>query len=471
MMGATSKLWSRRMTNRVQDTPSLSPLYSTSLSPTSAFPTDCSPTPPLRPPISSPALYTPTEAVGILMGQSPVEAADSTRLAVEVASASMQKEKFCYSSPCSPALDGNHLPEMAAGEDWTSYLLRSLSCHQDDLKFEIDTAALATEVALHVLTPDHEIGRQDRSNKLRKMRLLPLSVVAMSASDSTNHISDSTADPHLEANDRPVRKGRARMSQEKRKRLARRKEREALLLGIPPKPVSAPAHVTQFPLSSLGGQPLRSGLYIWNHQQQQQRHSSQWLANRNKGQHDSGQSIGLHRSTSGSDDHSSRESVSPSPSLAGDESICSTATSASPQTSPELDRRSRYPSRRSSKANPWTDDAVDTSVPRLSLQPPSPQQVRSSGGHRPPPSFAVPVRPRVAVSSDAAAAAVCSPPSSANAPPMMRWSTTSGLMTSEGISLASKQEGPSTLSKFELPSSNETTHLRKAPSTAFSVEM
>ncbi|KAK0540962.1 hypothetical protein OC835_000389 [Tilletia horrida] len=50
----------------------------------------------------------------------------------------------------------------------------------------------------------------------------------------------------------PKRKGRARMSQEKRRRLARRKEREALmLLGLPPIPSSAPAHNPTFRLPPL----------------------------------------------------------------------------------------------------------------------------------------------------------------------------------------------------------------------------
>ncbi|CAD6941469.1 unnamed protein product [Tilletia laevis] len=52
--------------------------------------------------------------------------------------------------------------------------------------------------------------------------------------------------------EQPKRKGRARMSQEKRRRLARRKEREALiLLGLPPIPSSAPAHTSSFRLPPL----------------------------------------------------------------------------------------------------------------------------------------------------------------------------------------------------------------------------
>ncbi|KAL9939263.1 hypothetical protein V8E36_002076 [Tilletia maclaganii] len=67
-------------------------------------------------------------------------------------------------------------------------------------------------------------------------------------------LDGDSLDSNFDAGDdgAPKRKGRARMSQEKRRRLARRKEREALmLLGLPAMPTSAPAHTTTFRLPPL----------------------------------------------------------------------------------------------------------------------------------------------------------------------------------------------------------------------------
>jgi len=368
------------------------------------------------------------------MGQSPIQAAHSTRLAVETATATLQVGSPCspyHSFPCSPAIDCNHLPEVATGEEWGSYLLRSLSHHQDDLKLEIDTAALATEVALQVLTSDHDSGRQNEKGRMRKLRLLPLSddIWSGSGNESRNKEGNQPVESQIASEDKPIRKGRARMSQEKRKRLARRKEREAMLLGIPPKPVSAPPRVTQFPSLSPSQSPCTSF-----DSKQQPHHQQQWMA-RAKQQRDP-QRYELIRSFTGSEGRlSSRGSIASVPSLVGDDSAVSTASSASPHTSPELNQHCLPPLVRVSNESIWSVANPDTIVPRLSLQPPSPQQSRSVDDktylHY---SLSNPFRPSI-VSTN----------SSTVTPPMMRWSTTQGLMTSQGKPLSQPRVSMSSL--------------------------
>ena len=74
----------------------------------------------------------------------------------------------------------------------------------------------------------------------------------MSKSDGHEELPTETMNEEEEAAPKPFRKGRARMSQEKRRRLARRREREALLLGLPSsRPASAPAQQTKFSLEDF----------------------------------------------------------------------------------------------------------------------------------------------------------------------------------------------------------------------------
>lgn len=375
MSQATSKLWSRRMTSRLQEIPILPPLYSTlpSLPMGSPCPdTSISHHNRPWPPPSSPSLYTPTEAVGILLGQSPTEAAQSTRLAIEAATTATTLHIATpygwssrpHSSPSTPAVDCNHLPEVAAGEAWGAYLLRSLSHHQDDLHLEIDTAALATEVALHVLMPDYDHA------KARKMRLIPVSTSCCPSPSPNNgsiHVppQDSTGQDS-QSDDKPMRKGRARMSQEKRKRLARRKEREAMLLGIPPKPVSAPPHMTHFP-SLLSNQGRRSDL-AWKMDS-----PPQWCS---RGDQPSVRHNEINRARPGSASGSlsSQTSNSSTPSLLDDQDTQTASTEVSPNTSPDCARCTHSPSVQGGQKDIWTRNAPKQPLPRVSLQPPSPQQ-------------------------------------------------------------------------------------------------
>lgn len=411
------------MTNKVQDVPMLSPLYSTALSPTSAFPSDGLPRPPSRP-LSSPALYTPTEAVGILLGQSPDEAAQATRLAIEAATSNRPLlspfiKYQSHSTPCSPAVatSNNDNFEMICEQGWNDYSSRSLSLHHDDFNFDIDTAALATEVALKVLSSADCFGEQDEPEQGKKLRLILdwdrdqlLTPPSATTLDSPTTPEESQA----ETIEKPPRKGRARMSQEKRKRLARRKEREAMLLGIPPKPVSAPPHMSHFP-SLANGKPCASTLSGWKQSPRQP-----WIGQ--EGQQKQRHFSLLSRSAFSSEETSSRRSVSSVPSLVGDDS--NPSLSASPSTSPECtSRRIRLPVLRIDQGGlPWIGNHPDSPVPRLSLQPPSPQQTRTVNQRRHP----SPLNNSTTTS-----------PSIIVAPPMMRWSTAQGLMTSQGVPLAS----------------------------------
>lgn len=425
------------MTNKVQDVPMLSPLYSTALSPTSAFPTDGTPRTPSRPPLSSPALYTPTEAVGILLGQSPKEAAQTTRMAIEAAAATSNQfllspfTKYqSYSTPCSPICASSRIKYQVEvtnnGKSWHDHPLGSLSHHHDDFNLDIDTAALATEVALKVLTPADCFDEQDESEQVRKLRLiLPwdqdqlLTRHLITTLDSPSSTTTAPEEPQLETIVKPPRKGRARMSQEKRKRLARRKEREAMLLGIPPKPISAPPHMSHFP-SLAHGKPNPSAS-AWK-----QSPKKPWTAQEGPSSKQRHFSL-LSRSASSSEETSSRRSISSVPSLVGDDGNHS-SQSASPSTSPECtNQRARLPVLRVDQAGPlWaTNYQQDSPVPRFSLQPPSPQQVRMMNQRRQSSSLMT------------STSTTTSPPSVMVAPPMMRWSTAQGLMTNQGVVVTS----------------------------------
>lgn len=408
MAQATSKLWTRRRTSGFSEIPMLSPLYSTALVPTSAFPIDCIPTPPSRPPPSSPALYTPTEAVGILLGQSPLEAAHSTRLAVDSLSANRpllsphsERHYTYHSSPCSPLLDHHCCSEAT----WTGQEGSLYSHHQDEFNFDIDTAALATEVALQVLSSADCFGEPGEAATPRKLRLmLPWDQDKSSA----DHLVPPSDQAIVDLAEKPIKKGRARMSQEKRKRLARRKEREAMLLGIPPKPVSAPPHISHFP-SLPAGQQHRLDHSGWRQPRQAW---TQEVRRPSK--------LCLVRSGSMSEESNSRCSSISAPSLDTDES--GTSMSFSPTTSPECNRPPLHPTLRVGFTLPGLDqDHPTKSVPRLALHPPSPQQCRTVAQHRLPVS---PYCPQVSANSTSAAR---------TSPPTMRWSTTQGLMTSQGV--------------------------------------
>lgn len=111
-----------------------------------------------------------------------------------------------------------------------------------DLGDELDAATVATEMALQVLRSDDSLEK-DRSSVPSSRQQTPSPprsrITGSSPRDSLASgmasplpsfgLKDSLASQSDEHQEQPRRKGRARMSQEKRRRLARRKEREALL--------------------------------------------------------------------------------------------------------------------------------------------------------------------------------------------------------------------------------------------------
>lgn len=364
------------MTNRANDRPFLSPLYQSNLVPIvtsySISSNDSITSTPLRPIPSSPSLYTPTEAIGILLGQSPLEAAKSTRLAVEAATANLKvhspsERHYCYSSPCTPLQSPRDLSEGCGADERSSYFLRSLSLHQEEFAMEIDMAALATEVALHVLAPPI-----DANSKARKIRLV-------STFDMQPKNASLEQSPDSAPDDKPVRKGRARMSQEKRKRLARRKEREALLLGIPTKPLSAPPHITDFAslMQQTSGQTKVA--------------STAWKQARPPWYRETPQSVYSRLPEHSTSECGKSNSTSGPPSLVVDGGSPSTQYTMSPSASPEartsatLAPSFKFESYNGNSKetvhqqnNPsWQSfDSRRSQVPRLSLQPPSPQHIR-----------------------------------------------------------------------------------------------
>lgn len=269
-MTATSYLWSRRMTTT---TVPFSPPKLTPLSLSSSFSSrkfsfdeiksDCSnaTTAP-----SSPLLFTPTEMAGILLGDSPTSAIRRCQESKEECMRiQKQFDPFLNSSSCGSINLMQYTSTI--GVDRTKL---------SELDVEIDMASLATEVALRTLDSDDEedslgaiegrVGDADTHSlpqavRRPRMRLLPIlslpSHDSISPSDgitpktimskSDGHEDLPCETPEEEELPKPVRKGRARMSQEKRRRLARRREREALLLGLPSsRPSSAPAQQTKF---------------------------------------------------------------------------------------------------------------------------------------------------------------------------------------------------------------------------------
>ncbi|KAE8259536.1 hypothetical protein A4X13_0g947 [Tilletia indica] len=126
-----------------------------------------------------------------------------------------------------------------------------------------DNMAVAVQVALQIIGQDGAYDSDDEQYCRQALRWLQ----DPSSNDEDNDVPSghgrarsktdagefmATAGTDGMDDDPPKRKGRARMSQEKRRRLARRKEREALmLLGLPPIPSSAPPHAPSFRLPPL----------------------------------------------------------------------------------------------------------------------------------------------------------------------------------------------------------------------------
>lgn len=275
-MTPTSFLWSRRMTTA---NVSFSPPRLTPLSVSSSFSgrktsfdevkseySNATTAP------SSPFLYTPTEMAGILMGDSPTSAIKRCQDSKdEYIRAQNQFDPFLKS----PSSDSFNVLQYGNTIDQNPEKL-------SDLDVEIDMASLATEVALRTLDSDDEEdffggGFTCKGNNVDppgrsqcvwqpRMRLLPYmhsppnkvsstgEEIAQSKATSKSDGHDCLPSESVEEEEAPKRKGRARMSQEKRRRLARRREREALLLGLPSnRPSSAPVHQTSFSLEELNG--------------------------------------------------------------------------------------------------------------------------------------------------------------------------------------------------------------------------
>ncbi|PWN33604.1 uncharacterized protein FA14DRAFT_173381 [Meira miltonrushii] len=285
-MTPTSFLWSRRMTAA---NVSLSPPKLTPLSVSSSFSSRKSSFDEVRSEYSnattapsSPFLFTPTEMAGILLGDSPTSAIKRCQNSKEEYMRIQNQFDPFLKSPSSDSFNvlqcGNtisHHPEKLS-----------------DLDVELDMASLATEVALRTLDSEDEEDYLGGSTTCKgekddpqawpqgvgqpKMRLLPFlpfppqeqsstdqeaaQPTAMSNSDGHECLPSETVDEE----EAPKRKGRARMSQEKRRRLARRREREALLLGLPSsRPSSAPAQQTKFLLEELNGTVPKGNQTAW----------------------------------------------------------------------------------------------------------------------------------------------------------------------------------------------------------------
>ncbi len=194
--------------------------------------------------------------------------------------------------PISPAI-GPDGQQKAAGTGPSSHR-RKLSLH---------AARVATEVALSALSldldreEDEEEGRSPSGMNFRHSFEFDRSGFNPRSSPALGAVSPglseygsgaelwSDGQGGLDSDDQPKRKGRARMSQEKRRRLARRREREAAMQeGSSPAaqhsvPHSAPPHIGSFDqarvspsLSSVGLQQTRS------HQQEPQSARSWWPA-------------------------------------------------------------------------------------------------------------------------------------------------------------------------------------------------
>lgn len=130
----------------------------------------------------------------------------------------------------------------------------------EDLEAVIDNASIATEVALCTLRSDSGSETDDKDGiGIARLQLMPylLKLFDQEAKKGDDQDKEekaaNSADQPLSDAAKPGRKGRARMSQEKRKRLARRKEREALLASLLlSKSSSAPPQVSALPASAHG---------------------------------------------------------------------------------------------------------------------------------------------------------------------------------------------------------------------------
>lgn len=283
-MTASSDLWTRRLStaNVFVPLPKLAPLslpdsFSDKKESFEDIKSDCSnvTTAP-----SSPMLYTPTEMASILLGDSPQSAFRRCRNRnEEILRSQNQFDSFYNSDSLSPI--PSHAEECCA----------LYAFQHNELDVEIEMASLATEVALRTLESDDEemsleadqvkIKQFDqhtwsKSYQQPRMHLLP-SAPSPNEQKSAKEmelplpeIIKGKFDGHeailCKSNEKeddlpkPPRKGRARMSQEKRRRLARRREREALLLGLSSsdRPHSAPAFQTKFSLEEVN-EPLKVG--------------------------------------------------------------------------------------------------------------------------------------------------------------------------------------------------------------------
>lgn len=238
-----SQLWTRRMSRLRSVPPPLlsprvrpSPLYSSPVPSPSPFP--------------CPASFDHTDAAAILL------AADATTDLPSRRSGRfgthLQTYKHVLSLPTTPASQAPRSAQsLESAADLGAYLVASLTSQRQARDFEIDTAGLATDMAIRVLASDdpwNDDYLTGDGSDTRRESLLGDRTAAAAAREAGPLRAETPVELDEHGNAVPPRKGRARMSQEKRKRLARRKEREALLMGLlPAKATSAPPHLTAFP--------------------------------------------------------------------------------------------------------------------------------------------------------------------------------------------------------------------------------
>ncbi|PWN97727.1 hypothetical protein FA09DRAFT_339211 [Tilletiopsis washingtonensis] len=241
-----SQLWTRRMSRLRSIAP---PLLSPRVSPAPLYSSPV-PSPSLFP---CPAAFDQTDAAAILLADAAAAAELPSRRPATRYGSHLQAYTHVLSLPTTPA--SSHTPRsvqsLESAADLGAYLVAALTSQRQARDFEIDTAGLATDMAIRVLASDDPYSDDyltgDGSDTRRESLLGDRS--AFTAGQQAGSLrAEAPVELDEHGNAMQPRKGRARMSQEKRKRLARRKEREALLMGLlPVKATSAPPHLTAFP--------------------------------------------------------------------------------------------------------------------------------------------------------------------------------------------------------------------------------
>ncbi|KAK0554709.1 hypothetical protein OC846_001959 [Tilletia horrida] len=181
-------------------------------------------------------------------------------------------EKDFLNSPLSGVATPAYERRGSASEMWapTEVSLSPTSSRSADLAqpsmptADSDNMSVAIQVAMQIIGQDGGYDSDDEDYRRQALHWLAstnskdgkLEALSGNGIDESGHNLDGAActgeGSDATGEGQPKRKGRARMSQEKRRRLARRKEREALmLLGLPPLPASAPAQSTTFRLPPL----------------------------------------------------------------------------------------------------------------------------------------------------------------------------------------------------------------------------